>query len=413
MIFAKEGENTKRIFLAAFLVRLAMLIIILLVGGEMAKGFIDSTIYYDDYRYELGAKRYAERAESIIDVDVFTDVFDALDDRTGHYLENPIDHSPLWYWIVCVLLYITKTYLSVRLLNILLAAMAVIYVYKLARDLLGEKAARLAALLLMFLPYPVIFSCFGYKEQLVMLTTFYLLYQAYHFRLTRSISRVSVLGVILAVITLTLIRGGLSSILYVLCLAIALQDVVRNFFKEKPGKLKLTIMIIAVLLVIALLIRTSGTIIYKLNFYLKHNEETVVGSNISIFTISSITQIYKLPFSYIFSMVMPIGLNVGWSSWYGVVAHLNVLMTPIAVGAGLYFFKKKKNWFTYLVCLGYYLISIMTSLNIFRHYYSLIPLSLMFFSAYIADASKKKKIIVFSLAAVYSALLIGYYIFKG
>ena len=413
MTGANEAKNTHKIFLTAFLVRLAMLVIIVLVGGNMVKGFVDATIYYDDYRYELGAKRYAEHAEQLLDVDAFTRAFDSVGDKTGHFLENPIDHTPLWYWIVCFLMYLTKTFLSVRLLNILLASLAVVYVYKFAYDLYGEKVARLSAGLLTFLPYPVLFSCFAYKDQLVMLITFYLLYQSYHFGLNRAIPRVSVLGVILGVITLMLIRGGLSSILFVICLLIAFQDVFKNLFREKPGKLKLAIMIIVVVVVVAILIRSSGTIIYKLKYYLHQYENTASGASISALTMTSLTQVYKLPFAYIFSMVMPIGLNTAWTSWYALVAHLNVLMTPVAVGAGLFFFKRKQNWFTYLLCLGYYMISIVTSLNIFRHYYSLIPLSLMFFSAYYTEADKKKKIILFVLAGLFSLLLVGYYIFKG
>ena len=35
----------------------------------------------------------------------------------------------------------------------------------------GEKAGKIASLSLAFLPFPVLYSCFAYKEQLVMLLT--------------------------------------------------------------------------------------------------------------------------------------------------------------------------------------------------------------------------------------------------
>ncbi len=107
---------------------------------------------------------------------------------------------------------------------------------------------------------------------------------------------------------------------------------------------------------------------------------------------------------------MPVQLFGNIKSWYSIVANCSVIMTPIAVGATLYAVKRNKiDKVIYWGCMALYLASIVTSINIFRHYYSLMPLSLIFFSDYWDKSDATWKGLVIILALLFSMLLIIFY----
>lgn len=399
-------HNYRTVFARAFLVRFATLVIILLIGGGMARGFIGENTYYDDYRYELGGKYYAEHADSLIDVRTFTEAYASVGDWIGYkFADTPLESSPLWYWLVCILMYLTKTFVTVRLFNVLVASLAIVNVCKFATEAYGYEIAKKATKILTFLPYPVIFSCFAYKDQLIMLLTFYLLWAAVRYRNAHELPFKRLVAIILSAVALLFVRGGLSAILIMICLIIAFEKAIRGRLNAKT-LLLLSLAVVAGIVVVGM---SYQMVIYKLNYYLNRHAETLTGTSISFITINSISEIYKLPFTYIFSIIMPIGLNSGWGTWYGIVAHLNILMTPIAVGSSLYMLCRKKETLIYWGCTAYYLASIVASINIFRHYYSLIPFSLIAFSAYSVE-KKNSMLLVYGLGIGFALLLMLYYL---
>ena len=384
-----------------------MLVVILLIFGGMEKAFIAETTYYDDYRYELGGAVYASSAQTIIDVDAFVKAYASVGDWVGyHFLENPLDASPLWYWIVCILMYITKSYVSVRIFNIIVSSIAVVYVYKFSELVYDERTAKRASNLAAFLPYPVVFSCFGYKDCLIMLITFYLLYCAVKYRNTHILKPKEIVKIVVGLVCLLFTRGGLSALLMLICIIIAFEDVIKGRLNAK------TLIIGAAIVVVgaAVFLRSYSTLIYKLQYYLNRHVETLGGTAISFITINKVTDLYKLPFTYIFSIIMPIRLFGKIDSWYAVIANINLLMTPVAVGATAYIFTKKKDNLVYWSCMAYYVISIITSINIFRHYYSIIPFTYIAYANYLKGNNSRRRIIVSVGAVVFSTLLIIYYI---
>lgn len=405
-----EDHIEKRIFFTAFIIRLIMLIIIICIPNDGKKAFKAPDIYYDDFRYEEGASLYSIAASKAIDYDAFTEAYISVDDWIGYnFVKNPFIHTPLWYWFVCVLMYWTKSYISIRIANIVFASIAVIYVYKFTEINWGIEVASRATKMLTFLPYPIIFSCFGYKDQFIMMSTFFLLYHACLYRDTQEISlREIVLVLVMGICTL-FTRGGLSAILFAICMVIAFGGRISFEFSVKS----LILQLIVFLMVFLAFIKSIDTIIYKINYYLeRHASTSGQGSGIAFVTIAGLKDIYKLPLAYLFSIIMPINLFDGITSWYDVVSNLNILMTPIAVGAGAYFFVRKQANSIYIMCLIYYLICIIASINNFRHYYSLSPLSLIFFSDYIETKQFNGRIIVTFGALVYSAALLLFYFMK-
>ena len=73
----KQITEEKRILYEAFLVRIIVLLCVVLLADFLpAYGFIGNTPLYDDYRYEEGAALYAQKAESLIDIDTFREVYE-------------------------------------------------------------------------------------------------------------------------------------------------------------------------------------------------------------------------------------------------------------------------------------------------------------------------------------------------
>ena len=56
-----------------------------------------------------------------------------------------------------------------------------------------------------------------------------------------------------------------------------------------------------------------------------------------------------------------------------------------------------------------YLISIVTSINIFRHYYSLMPLTLIAFSNEWQLSGKKMKSLIFGFGILFAIVVVIYY----
>lgn len=400
-------NKIKRIIITAFFVRLLMLFVVFYFQDYMEDGFIGSSTYYDDYRYELGAENYAVNAKSLIDVSAFVQVYAEVGDWVGYKLATPFDSTPLWYWVACIVIYIFKTKWVLRILNVVISSVAILYVYRFANMVYGEITAFKACRLLAFLPYPVIFSCFSYKDQLVMLIFFYLLSKATQYRYTSKLRLKEIITMAVLTLMLMLTRSGLSIILIFICVIIAL---IHDFnFLKHISKKDFFLILIAVVFLVVLFVKYGDSIIYKLTYYLARHEKTLTGSTVSFLTINGVFDLYKFPFTYVFSGIMPIDMFSGLGSWYAVVSNLNLIMCPISVGATFYIMMKKTDNIVFWSCFGFYAISIVTSINIFRHYYSLLPLTLIAFSEFSSKGSRKQKLISFMLSLLFIMLLLIFY----
>lgn len=403
-------KKIKNILIAAFLIRLIMMVIVMFSGSWSGAFFGDIT-RGDDWRYLAGAENYLKSADSLIDREAFTSSYAVYGDWVGYESQNILVSPVLWYWIVCVVVYITKTKWAISFLNILLSVFSIIYVYKFTVSVYGKKTALLTVKLLAFLPYPVIFCIFGYKEQLAMLCTFYLLYKAVCIRYTNLIGAKNVIKIIFASIVLVGIRSGVSIILIGLCAVISFFN-----YSSVAKKNQLKIFFIALIVfvtVIIFILMTSDTIIYKFNAYLGSDQNVSDNSTLSFLLIRDVIDLWKLPLAYLFSIIVPIGLFQPIDSWSDVVGILDLVMAPVAVGATMYIIEKKRDKVVYWCCFAYYTIYLISSLNISRHYAALVPLSYIAFAEFQNESNISKKNICILLTLVLEALLIAYYSFKA
>ena len=173
----------KIVLISAFCIRVLTLIAIICLGDYVPSlGFIGNTELYDDYRYEEGAVIYAEIAQSLFDVSAFTYAYDELGDWTGHNLDNPFISTPLWYWICCVIVYLTDCRWIIRILNITLSIFTIKILYDICTLIFNKRAAVLSAKIISYFPYFVVFSCFSYKDSLIMFATFGLILEGCYAR---------------------------------------------------------------------------------------------------------------------------------------------------------------------------------------------------------------------------------------
>ena len=392
---AGKGDLMKRVFFTALAVRLAVLLIVMLTPWRQSFMGVNSQLA-DDWRYEAGALNYAYLARSPVDPEAFTRAFAVLGDSTGYVAGNVFSTAPLWYFVVCGLVYVFRSVWAVRLLNTVLSSLAAVASALFAREAYGGRAGRLTGGLMALLPYPVIFSCFAYKDSAVMALTMTLLYHAVLVRHGRRLSVARWLLLALAALALLTLRSGLSAVLLGACAVLALP---------KPGRAAVIVALTGVLLALVL---GGRTLVYKLEYYLRQNASDG-ESALSMIKITGLKDLYKLPFAWMFAMITPFGLFGSVRSFYDLTLYLNVTLIPLAVGAALFAVKKKRDVFLYLVCLGYYLISVVPSLGIFRHLFSVMPLTVAFFSAWAGDAERTERRVWLLLSALAVLVLAAYY----
>jgi len=375
--------DVKKICIGAFAIRIIALIIVVSFSNNLTTGFLSSDVINDDVRYQLGAELYAKQAKHIIDSNAIGDAFL----RTGDYSVASGYPFVLWYWIVSIVMYVFHSHVIVRMMNVLFAVFSVKCIYDIAKQLYGNKVAKYASSLYAFLPYPVFFSCFLYKDQ------FYTLLVLLIFRvvlLKGARMELRDFGIVASLIVIsTFIRSGLSVIIAFV--------VIYVYFKSKRFSIS---NFNTILIIFAIIIGTYFLFQYNLDSIDRKYEGYVLnyhdrdrGSGVSSFiAIKEIGHFYRYPLAYIFVMLLPIHTSSSIASWGSVVGLLNFVIVPVGLGNLLYllFWNVRKNSFFWGVQILYF-ITIMTSMGIFRHSYYLQPYMMIFFAAFYLRLKTKEQ----------------------
>lgn len=392
--------GVKKICAAGFLLRLIMLAVVLLYGENVSTGLLGSTNVNDDVRYLEIAESYAHSAKFIIDIPAFQNTLDSIE--TGYFHDA---FTSLWDWVVCILYYLLRSEILVKIVNILFAIWSVKCIYDICKGEFGEKVARLASSLYAFLPYPIIFSCFLYKDQFYTLITLLLIRHA--LRCAGHIKLKDIVIMSLLVVASMLTRTGL----VVLVLA-ALLVVLYKKGGYKVRFSSLAIVVPLVVLIAAYVISLSWEPIqrklltYVYEFSLDSEKDTI-----DFFIIKSPAQLWKYPFSLMFLLFQPLSLSASKIlCWMDVAKYLNIVAVPVAIGNILYLgaFKMKKTYLYWLTQL-FYLITIITSLGIVRHQFYLQPFMMMIFAVYYYK-TKNKFLLVASSSALCLFLIVRWLI---
>lgn len=398
-------NSAKKYLLFAFAIRILVLAVLNIFSEGETSGYYGNTYLQDDVRYAKGALYYSQNANSLIDHEVFTYAFEQFGDRTGYS-----ELFSFWYWFVCVIAYIFKYILALRIINILFSVLTAYYIYKLASIIFNKNVGKYALIFYSFNPYFIFFSIFIYKDQFIALIMVQLFYCLYRYFIT---NRNKYLFYVLIFLSLfSFLRSGFSLILIasVLVLFIIREKESLNKFNLKKFFFLLPILIIPAYFTTLYFIDNFYIIQNKLIAYVieRQNSES---DTIAMFQISSLSDFYKLPFSFIFALLQPINLTSKISTVSGLVGVINLFGIFLASGNILAFFDKKIRGlrFTWIIN-SLFIITLITSLGISRHYYFMLPFYVIFLSAYIVKGINFRKTLFISL--ILTQLIIVYYLTK-
>ena len=394
-----------RILIISVVLKLTILALLTLINGGDIGGFHTNTVLSDDVRYITGALYYAQNAKSIIDVEVFTNAFAQIGDYTGY----SSDFS-LWYWFVCIVVYLFQSVFALRIINILFSALTAYYLYKLGSILFNEKAAKYAAIMYAFNPLFLVFPLYLYKDQLIALLIVQMFYCLYAY--FKSNKKQYLLAIIAALVIFSTLRTGFVFILAAVVLAL--------FFRREKGLRGSSslfnyisaffMFIISAYVMYFFYIYSFDVIQSKLLAYIVEREVSS-SDTISMFQISSFSDFYKVPFAFIFALLQPINLTSQVSSVSSFIGTINIFGIFLATGNVLAFFDKKIRSlnFTWIVHI-LFLTTLITSLGIYRHYYFMLPFYVLILSGYIAKRNNFRKTLICS--APLALLIGGYYLTK-
>lgn len=371
-----------RCFLIALLLRGIMVALIYILDGTL-----EPYLYLDDWKYESYAKLYQEIASKLIDFKAFN----IVDRQMGGIVV-----AQLYFRFNAILYYITSSTLSLRLANILFSSLTIFPIFLITKDLFGEKEARIASLIFAFLPYHIIMSAFLFKDILIVLlmsSSLYMILRLYKY------GKMNILLFLALTIPIQWLRPGIPTFLFgVLGFAIF----IKYFNKNKTSKI-LTFIIGSILTIVMIrfvFIDNLELISSRFDIYMRHGRSH--SGNINIIRVDSLSQMYKLPLTWVFSTFFPISFRGNLSSWSGVLGLLNYTSILIAPGYMLYtiFYKKSSMQRVFLYpMLALHLLVIIAVINIPRHYYFLHFYMIICSSAYLATLKDNKALRYIMMAA--------------
>lgn len=380
-----EFTHIKRIMSAGFIIRLLVLLFILFVAVEWTEPYFIS----DDINYERIAREYLNIANQVVDYSAFLRI-------AGGFLQ------PFWPWVMFISSYLFRSIYAGRFINIALSTFCIKQIYKLTFNISkNEKTALSAAKLFAFLPVTVLTCCFPIKD---IFLTFAVLYCFNLFVELQSDEKITIRKIVFCValmIGIYFTRGGVTELMLIFLTVYVIQRYV------KAHNYPAVFLIIILFFIAAYFMKDS--ILQAFQRKVDDYGDYALMDGGSFLRMSSLKQLYKMPFTYFFGTLQPIKLNLSGfddsSWWLNVISYLNISIYPVAIGNFLYIFSKKKNLFFWLSTLIMYCSVIFLVLGIFRHYLFLIPIEMINFSLY-KEQQQKNMIIVYGASFLLLLLML-------
>lgn len=381
-----------------FLLRFAMLIIILYVASE----YWDLYYLEDDRLFEILAGKYLHNARSVFD-------WELVESLTTGWT------SPFWAYVLCFASSLTRTIHATRYINILLSTWCIAVTYDLCYEVSeNQKTALTAARLFAYMPFPVIVSCFPIKDIFIMVGTMYAFYVFVRVQHGRKVSIGQYALLITLLTCIHFCRGGVTELLVIFLLVYAMQQLL-------VAKKHLAALLFTMGSVIALIIfreQIFGVFAAKLETYGNYGVDEATGLN--AIRVTGLADIYKLPLAYAFAMLQPMKLE--WFTavedvrpWRTVMTYANMTMYPVVIGSWLYMFVKKHNLFFWLSTFAMFSAVIVLSLGVSRHYLFMLPIHLINYSLYTEEThvnhKNRKTLVVVGTFALF-ALVFCYSLLK-
>lgn len=379
-----EFTPIKKIISAGFIIRLLVLLFILFVAVEWTEPYFIT----DDIMYERVSEKYLNYAGSLVDYSAFSSVASGF-------------MQPFWPWVMCISSYLFRSIYVSRFINIFLSTFCIQLIYNLTFNISkNEKTALTAAKLFAFLPVTIFTCCFPIKD---IFLTFAVLYCFNIFVELQSDEKITIRKIVFCaalMIGIYFTRGGVTELMLIFLTVYVIQRYV------KAHNYTAVFLVLVLFLIAAYFMKDS--ILQAFQRKVDDYGDYALMDGGSFLRMSSLKQLYKMPFAYFFGTLQPIKtdlLKFSDSSWWlNVISYLNISIYPIAIGNFLYIFSKKKNLFFWLSTLIMYCSVIFLVLGVFRHYLFLIPIEMINFSLY--KEQQKNVIIVYGASFLLLLLML-------
>lgn len=381
-----KSNNLLKIFIYAILIRLLFLTITIIFRFS-----IPPTLYTDDLFYTSIAETYLSISRSLFDQSAFLASGGSLTD------------DPLYYLLITLVTFVTRSTLSLRLLNIIFSSLCIFPIYSIVRRYGNKKQAVLAIIIFSFLPYSIISSVFVIKDIFLMYIFLAVINQIDIFSVNKK--KGGLVWIVLLLVLIFFSREGIAEITL-------LYFLITIFWKHLK-KVPIVFSLISLIVLITLIYYNAPTyfksIIDKIEYYIVYER---VSSPLSIVRIDNVLDFYKIPFLYLFALIQPIDIAFPLTSWFRVLTFANLSLLPIGLSNLMYLILKRKYsvpvyWFTFLLFLG----TIVLSIGISRHYLFLLPFSIINFVFLISRSTRKDIFLITALSFIFSMIIIAYYIF--
>ena len=388
-----DRHNLKRLLINALIIRIFICALILVVGKSINEIYFIS----DDVAYENLAKAYLQSASSPFDLSALT-----LIGATG-YLQV------FWPYVVCISAYVFRSIYAARFINVFLSIVTVKLIYSLTKSISkNHTTAMCAAKIYAYLPYPILVCCFPIKDIYLTVAVLYIFDIFVAFQNMQKITIVQYILSILLLFGTYFTRGGVVEMMSLFFIAFVIKR-----FADTHNYVAI---MFSIIIAFVFLYAFGGLILNSFNTKIgNYGEYAQMDTTISAIQMSSITQIYKLPFTYFFASLQPIPLSLftpeNGKIWSQLIYYGNLTIIPIACGNFLYVFYRKQNRLFWICSVVMYCAVITLSLGIFRHYLFLLPLEMINYSLYMENATSVKRTnwLVFVVSCVVLILLYSFY----
>ena len=373
-----------------FLIRLASLLLILTAGSV---GF-EPYFIIDDISYETLASNYIQIASSPIDLNAFRAI------GASAYL------TTFWSWVTCISAYLLRSQFAGRLVNVILSTISIKFIFNLTLNISrNNNTALVAAKYFAYLPLPILTSCFNIKDIFLTFSVLYIFNILVKFQKSIKISGIEILVSLILSGAIYFTRGAVvESISLFLVVLIAAR-----YYKKKHFLKLIFWALIGTIIIYIFINQIRGSFIQKIDDYSGY---ALMDTTLSTIQMSSISQIYKLPFSYFFASLQPLKLNYfsfgNSKPWLIIISYLNISIYHLAIGNFLYIFSKKKNLLFWSMTFAIYSAIISLSLGIFRHYLFLFPIIILNYCLFMETHKIQKRQLIFMGSSGLFLLLLLY-----
>lgn len=358
-----SNKQLRSVFWGGLLLRYAFLILVIILGeNNVLRPFIMS----DDQVYEELAQQFLANAGRIFDFD--TAYITGIDG----YLQV------FWPYVMCFSAKLFGTAYAGRILNCLFSALCILLVYRITFIISKrEDTSLLAAKLMAFFPYMVIFAAFPLKDVFLSMAVLYVLMIILKWYENLGITVWEVIFTILLAVCIYLTRGAVVEFLG-LALTVFM---VAHYIRNKKQVMAVLVVLVGAILFVILKDDVLGAFETKIDDY--NSESYISDGMLRYIQINKLTDIWRLPFTYFFAIIQPMTMslfNFNWTDWSPFLRLLNIAAYPIAFGNLAYVVMKKHNIIFWLATFVMFAAVLSLSLGIYRHYMFLYPTLLINYS---------------------------------